>query len=211
MIGVGIGDAFKFIELLFKGLELYVGADKRLFTDHIGPCFAGLCEIQKDYANQIWKAIEHTENAKTFAELDKFVTEAALNKALERTELSQFARMWHESRTRNLPAEARAFFKAVLDYFMATEEESDERSYGYGVSLYEPMRAATRRESWSKNLQDARHAVSTAALSGQLGTPLSPEIAQLIKRALEEMQMSNARKWERVARTFAEAKIALLR
>ena len=95
--------------------------------------------------------------------------------------------------------------KAVLDYFIVTDEPS------YGVSLYEPMRAATRRESWSKSLEDARDAVSIAALSGQLGTPLSPEIAQLIQRALREMQMSNDRNWERVARTYAEAKVALLR
>jgi hypothetical protein len=49
MIPISIGNLAKLVELAIKGFDLKQSEHRRMFTDHIDPCFNTLLVIHNDY------------------------------------------------------------------------------------------------------------------------------------------------------------------
>lgn len=211
MIGISVGDAFKAIELLFKGFDVYVSADKRLFTDHIDPCFKKLEAIHQDYLNsfqalgamararidypRLFDLNAKSRNRQKLQDMIEFVLRERGSLRVARASIREVSEGWASTDSRRLPSEARAFFEAVCSYFylMAQSSKLSNDIYSTGYSLV------------MANLNEALEEVATwdefqvVAYLAQLST--------YFQRAQDDLE----ERWRMIASAYAKAQISLVR
>src|SRR5690348_11344025 len=115
MIGISFGDIIKAIELLLKGFDLRLGSRRRLFLDHIDPCFQSLISIQEDYEATCRILIAKAQNIRNLSEykpIREFLREARNTKAITRKQIEHFSEEWEKNQKCHVPLEARSFFEA---------------------------------------------------------------------------------------------------
>lgn len=208
MIGISFGDAFRFVELLFKGAESYLAFDRRFFTDHIDPCFKKLEAVHHDYLASFQEigvrvramidrdtALEFDapSNREKLREIFEFALRERVNLRTSREAVQETSRAWTQTQSRNMPAEAKAFFEAVQDYFFVMARSSAFTGYSTGYKFVVDNLQQALRESADWN---------------EFG------VAEYIVRFSDDFSVLEGAiedKWRNVATAYGRSQIALLR
>ncbi|TDG19766.1 hypothetical protein [Paracraurococcus ruber] len=208
MIGVSVGDAFKAIEFLFKGIQLYVAADRRLFVDHIEPCFKKLELIQADYQAQLVAISRKLDETRDTGSTARFVQEASAQLRAQRLQLHELAKRWAANETRNIAPEVRSFYEAVKEYLNLSDVKTggvrrsvSQFSNAFDV-VYKILKESDQINKTSIVLEKAQAAIYIN--NNKLASDL------LLERVQEIQELAELR-WRGVASAYAEAQISLLR